>query len=280
MFDEKIVLISGGTGTFGQAFVTELLKTEVKRIRIYSRGEYLQAEMRRKFPDERLRFMIGDVRDKERLDRAMSHTDIVVHAAALKRIENCEYNPMEAHKTNVDGTENVVNCAIDRHVEKVLAISSDKAVHPINVYGVTKQHMEKIIIGGNISQEAMFSCIRSGNFTYSKGNVLQLWDKEMRETGELTVTNKVMSRYWITLEDIAKFAVKCLNIMEGNEIFIPKMTQVELAQIIEELYPDAKLNIIGNRPGEKLTELLFNEGEEPEDCGDYWVIKIKQAGGR
>jgi len=269
----KTLLITGGTGSLGQSFTKEALKCNPKSIRIFSRGEYAQSEMQRQFNDSRLRFLIGDVRDKDRLYRACNNVDIIVHTAALKRVEVCEYNPMEAHKTNVDGSENVVDAAIDNSVDKVLAISSDKAVHPINVYGVTKQHMEKIIIGGNIYGDTRFSCIRSGNFQVSKGNVIELWQDQLSQGREITVTDIEMSRYWISLEEVARFIVMCLTIMEGGEIFIPKMTRIELKDVINTLNPEARIKIIGKRPGEKLTELLFNEGEIPEEQEKYFVVK-------
>jgi len=270
---DSVILVTGGTGSLGTEFTKQVLKKNPKSIRIYSRGEYLQSEMQRIFNDNRLRFLIGDVRDKERLSRAMNGVDFVVHTAALKRVEVCEYNPMEAHKTNVDGSENVVNCAIDNKVKKVLAISSDKAVHPINVYGVTKQHMEKIILGGNIYGNTKFSCIRSGNFEVSRGNVFDLWRHQLENENEITITDIEMSRYWITLEGIAKFVIQSLEIMKGGEIFVPKMSRVELKDILATFNPDVKIKVIGKRPGEKLTELLFNEGEEPIEYEDYFMVK-------
>ncbi len=269
------ILVTGGTGSLGQAFIKEALKLNPKAIRVFSRGEYEQSEMERVFNDKRLRFLIGDVRDKERLYRAMNGVDMVVHTAALKRVEVCEYNPMEAHKTNVDGSENVINCAIDNKVDKVLAISSDKAVHPINVYGGTKQLMEKLVIGGNIYGDTKFSCIRPGNFQTSKGNVLELWRQELEKGEEITITDIEMSRYWIVLDRIASFVTQCLGMMKGGEIFIPKMSRVELKELLRLFKPDAKVKIIGKRPGEKLTELLFNEGEEPIEYEDYFVIRGK-----
>lgn len=276
MWKDKTLLVTGGTGSFGQAFIREALKTEVRSIRIFSRGEYLQAEMKREFNDDRLRFLIGDIRDKERLCRAMNYVDYVVHCAALKRVEVCEYNPIEAHKTNVDGSENLVNAAIDNHVEKVLAVSSDKAVHPINVYGTTKQMMERLIIGGNIYGDTKFSCIRSGNFVSSRGNVFETWQKEIEVTNSVTVTDENMVRYWIGLDILVRIALQWLEKMAGGEIFIPKMERVVLKNLIP---PDVTVNHTGARLGEKLTELLFNEGEIPEDCGDYWTVRVHQAGG-
>lgn len=275
----KVLLVSGGTGSFGQAFIKKALLLNPKAIRIFSRGEYAQAEMRDRFKDDRLRFLIGDIRDKERLNRAMNGVDYVVHSAALKRVEICEYNPSEAHKTNVDGSENVVDAAIDNKVDKVLALSSDKAVHPINVYGVTKQHMEKIILGGNIYGDTKFSCIRSGNFQISKGNVIELWRRQLEEGKELEVTDIDMTRYWISLDEITDFALKCLSIMEGGEIFIPKMEQQELKDIINTLQKGARIKIIGKRPGEKLNELLFNEGEIPIEYDDYYLVKPERGAG-
>lgn len=279
-FYQKVILITGGTGTLGKAVTRELLKYDPLKIRIFSRGEYLQSEMHRELHDPRLRFLIGDVRDKERLSRAMNGVDYVIHTAAMKRVESCEYNPMEAHRTNVDGAENIVNCALDNGVEKVLAISSDKAVNPINVYGATKKLAEKIILGGNIYSKGrpLYSIIRSGNFTESRGNVKELWKKQAK-TGTITVTDLTMTRYWIKLEDVARFTVETLQRMEGNEIFIPKMKEESVAEAIKRDYPECKTVVIGKRPGERLHEPLFSEDEEPIDMGDYWLIKVKQAGG-
>jgi len=275
----KTIMVTGGTGSLGQAFIKEALNFGPASIRVYSRGEYPQAEMRQRFDDPRLRFLIGDVRDKDRLYRAMQGVDIVVHTAALKRVEICEYNPTEAHKTNVDGSENVVDVAIDRGVDKVLAISSDKAVHPINVYGVTKQHMEKIVIGGNIYGDTKFSCTRSGNFNVSKGNVMEIWRQQLENSSEITVTDKEMTRYWIGLDDMVVFVLQCLCTMQGGEIFIPKMDERELQDIINLLGTNPKIRVIGRQPGEKLHELLFNEGEEPIEFSNYYLVKPPQAGG-
>ncbi len=270
---DKVILITGGTGSLGQQLVNDILPLNPKVIRIYSRGEWAQAEMSRQFNNTLLRFLIGDVRDKDRLSRAMNGVDIVIHTAALKRVEICEFNPIEAKKTNVDGSENVVEAAIDNKVEKVLAISSDKAVHPINVYGATKLQMEKLMIGGNLYGKTKFSCIRSGNFEVSKGNVLEIWRRQLEESNEIMVTAEDMTRYWISLEEVSQFIIKCSGIMEGGEIFIPKMRQTELKDIINIFCPNAKIKVIGQRQGEKLHELLFAEGEHPIEKEDYYLIK-------
>ena len=272
MLDERVVLLTGGTGSFGQAFVELALKHNPKAIRIFSRGEYLQLEMQQHFNNPILRFLIGDVRDMRRLHRAMDGVDIVVHAAALKQVPTCEYNPIEAIKTNVDGSINVIDAAINRRVDKVLAISSDKAVHPINLYGATKLVMEKLIIQANVYGDTKFSCLRCGNFWGSRGSVIPLWQKQA-EQGEIDITDGDMTRFWIELEDVAQFAIDCLGRMEGGEIFIPKMREEMLTKTAKGIAPDALIKVIGKRAGEKKHEALFAEGEGYEEFKDYFVIR-------
>jgi len=273
--ENKVVLISGGTGSFGQEFVKQALKLNPERIRVLARGEYEMVEMKQGYErNDRLRFLIGDVRDKERLSRAMSGVDYVIHAAALKHIDLCEYNPTEAVKTNALGTINVIEAAIDNGVEKVMAISSDKAVHPINIYGATKLVMEKVFIRANAYSKTKFSCCRFGNFYGSRGSVIPKM-LEQAEEGEITVTHKDMARYFITLQEAALFTIDCMKKMEGGEIFIPKMPETKMVDIINRIAPDAEWNVIGKRPGEKLHELLFSEYEKEyvQEFDDYFVIK-------
>jgi UDP-N-acetylglucosamine 4,6-dehydratase (inverting) len=262
--DGKIILLTGGTGSFGQKFTDTLLKEHnPKRIRIYSRGELLQYEMEKKLSDERLRFFIGDVRDKDRLSRAMNDVDIVVHAAALKQVPACEYNPLEAIKTNIDGTKNIIEAAIDNEVERVLGVSTDKAVHPVNLYGATKMVAEKLLIQGNYysgSRKNKFSCVRYGNVFGSRGSVVPLFI-EQRITGTITITDERMTRFWITLEQGVQFVVECIENMRGGEIFVPKIPSMKVTDLARAIAPEAKIKIIGIRPGEKLHEVLLTEDE-------------------
>jgi len=268
----KVILLTGGTGSFGQSFVEEALKHNSGTIRIFSRGEYLQLEMQRHFNNSKLRFLIGDVRDMRRLHRAMDGVDMVVHAAALKQGPTWEYNPIEAIRTNIDGTINIIDAAINGCVDKVLAISSDKAVHPINLYGATKLAMEKLIIQANVYGDTKFSCLRCGNFWGSRGSVIPLWEKQA-EQGTIDITDGDMTRFWIELNDVAQFTLDCLDRMEGGEIFIPKMRRQTLSWVAERVAPKATINFIGKRAGEKKHEALFAEGEGYEEFKDYFVIR-------
>jgi len=277
IFDDKVILITGGTGSLGQALVKELLNHNPHAIRVFSRNEYLQWEMQRNLNNKIIRYQIGDIRDRDRLSRAMTGVDYVVHAAALKHVPVCEYNPIEAVKTNVVGTINVIEAAIDNRVKKVLAISSDKAVHPINIYGATKLAMEKLITHANVYGNTQFSCIRFGNFKGSHGSVLQLWEKQAEE-GRVTVTEKEMTRFWISLEDAAEFTLSCFDKMQGGEIFIPRMPERAMGELLDNLPKGMAIEVTGKREGEKLHELLIAEGEETcltetEDC-----FIIKQGG--
>ena len=271
---EATILLTGGTGSLGQAIVEYLVKQNPEqKVRIYSRGEHLQAEMRQHFPN--LRYIIGDIREYDKIYRAMNQTDYVIHCAALKRVEVCEENPSEAISTNVNGTENVIGAALNRGIQKVLAISSDKAVHPINLYGTTKLVMEKLILQANGYVDSKFSVFRSGNFFASRGSVIPLWERQYQEKGEISITDGDMTRYWITLEGAAEFAVRCLRMMEGGEIFIPRMKLAEMREIAKTMFPDAKIKFIGKRSGERAHEMIIAEGEEEilQDKGDYYLIK-------
>lgn len=275
MVPEKTYLITGGTGSLGQALTVELLKHKPKAIRIFSRSEYLHWEMQQHFKDIKVRFFVGDVRDKDRLKRAMTCVDVVIHTAALKHVPICEFNPIEAVRTNIDGSVNVIDAAIDCHVPKVLAISSDKSVHPINLYGATKMVMEKLFVHANVYGDTMFSCVRFGNFEGSRGSVLPLWIRQ-KEEGEITITEKDMTRFWITLEEAAQFTITCLDKMEGGEIFIPRMPEKTLLELSQQIAPNARIKVIGNRGNEKLHELLFSEDElknlqESDNC---YIIKV------
>jgi UDP-N-acetylglucosamine 4,6-dehydratase (inverting) len=263
-FENKTILVTGGSGSFGRIFSEILLEEyKPKSIRIYSRGELLQVQMEQEFNDERLRFFIGDVRDEKRLDRAMSGADIVVHAAALKHVPACEYNPLEAVKTNIEGTANVINSAIDNEVEKVMLISTDKAVHPVNLYGATKMVAEKLTIQGNSytgGKNTRFSCVRYGNVIGSRGSVIPVF-KEQMKSGVLTITDERMSRFWITLDQGVRFVIRCIEQMEGGEIFVPKIPSMKLTDLADAIAPHIKKQHVGIRPGEKLHEVLLTEDE-------------------
>jgi len=270
----KVILLTGGTGSFGQAFVTEALKHNPKAIRIFSRSEYLHVEMMRRYSDERLRYFIGDIRDKERLDAIMRDVDYVIHAAALKHVLLGERNPQEFIKTNVLGSLNILESAIGRGVEKVIGISSDKAVNPISSYGMSKALMERLFCDANLfsAPKTLLSCIRSGNFWDSSGSVIPLW-REQSKKGVITLTDVEMSRYWIELPAIARFTINCLWDMKGGEIIIPKMDERRLIDIAHDMFPDCEVVVTGKSNIERVQEQLFAEHETPEDCGNYWTVK-------
>jgi UDP-N-acetylglucosamine 4,6-dehydratase len=264
VFDNKIILLTGGTGSFGHAMTKELLTNHSpKVIRVFSRGEFLQDEMKKKFNDSRLRFFIGDVRDKDRLHRAMKGVDIVIHAAALKQIPACEYCPEEAIKTNIDGSMNVIYSALENEVSRVIAISTDKATSPNTLYGATKLVMEKLIVQANAyvgTGITRFACVRYGNVIGSRGSVIPLF-LQQKESGELTITDKDMTRFWFTVEQGVQFVVKCLRDMKGGEIFIPKIPSMKIIDMADVIAPKAKKRFIGIRQAEKLHEILFNNEE-------------------
>lgn len=276
--ENKTFLVTGGCGSFGQKF-TEIILREYnpKSVRIYDNRELAEVEMERKFKDSRLRFFIGDVRDRNRLERAMNGVDIVVHAAALKHVPICEYNPIEAVKTNIDGTVNVIDAAIDRGVEKVMAISTDKAVQPVNLYGVTKTAAEKLIVQGNSytgGKNPIFSCARYGNVIGSSGSVIPLF-LEQKKNGEITITDERMTRFWVTLEQGIRFVIHSIELMKGGEIFIPKIPSMKIVDLADVIAPEAKKKIIGIRPGEKLHEILLTneESRHTKEFDNYLVIE-------
>lgn len=275
----KVLLLTGGTGSFGQEFAEIVLKEHQPRaLRIFSRGELLQQEMRQKFHDDpRLRFFVGDVRDRERVYRAMNGVDIVVHAAALKQVPTCEYNPLEAVKTNINGAANVIDAAIDNGVEKVMAISTDKAVHPINLYGATKLAAEKLFIQSNVysgGRKTRFSCVRYGNVMGSRGSVIPLFLTQ-KGKGTITITDERMTRFWITLEQGVKFVISCIDRMYGGEVFVPKLPSMKVVDMARAIAPDARRKIIGIRPGEKLHEIMLTEEEarHAREFEDFYVVE-------
>jgi len=233
--------------------------------------------MERKFNDERLRFFIGDIRDRYRLGRAMAGADIVVHTAALKHVPVCEYNPIEAVGINIDGAVNVVNAAIDQGIEKVIALGTDKAAYPVNLYGASKMVMEKIIIQGNVygaSKGVKFACTRYGNVVGSSGSVVPLF-KNQSTTGKITITDENMTRFWITLEQGVEFVIASIEKMDGGEIFVPKIPSMKIMDLANLIAPDAKKEIVGIRPGEKVHEDLITkeEARHAKEYSDYFVIE-------
>lgn len=276
--DDKVVLITGGTGSFGRRFVDTILRHHrARKIIVFSRDELKQSEMFREFGGKNVRYFIGDVRDHDRLRRAMHGVDIVVHAAALKQVPACEYNPFEAVKTNVIGGSNVIDAAIDAGVKKVLALSTDKAVNPVNLYGATKLCAEKLFVQGNAySGEGgtTFSCARYGNVVGSRGSVIPLF-VEQRETGTVTVTDERMTRFWITLQQGVEFVVKCLDVMEGGEVFVPKIPSMRIMDLVAAVAPGCRVTFTGIRPGEKVHEVLVSEDEAHHtiELDDLFLIK-------
>jgi UDP-N-acetylglucosamine 4,6-dehydratase/5-epimerase len=277
----KTVLVTGGTGTFGQAFVSRLLRNNhVKKVIVFSRDEFKQHQMQHRMPDPRkkLRFFIGDVRDRERLERAFSGVDIVVHAAALKQVPAIEYNPTEAIKTNINGSQNVIDAALNAQVKKVMLISSDKAVQPINLYGATKLAAEKLFVAANVyhgdKYVTAFSVVRYGNVVGSRGSFVELL-RTQRESGTITLTHEKMTRFWITIETVMDVVLESMSLMQGGEIFVPKMGNMPVYDVVKMLTPECKIKVTGIRPGEKLHEVLVTEYEAPRthDIGYAYVIK-------
>jgi len=263
-WENQSILLTGGTGSFGKHFCSIMIeKYRPRVIRIYSRDELKQHEMRQKFGEEDLRYFIGDVRDSDRLRRAMEGVDIVVHAAALKQVPACEYNPLEAIKTNIHGAQNVIDAAIDTGVKKVIALSTDKAVNPVNLYGATKLCAEKIIVQGNAysgPRGTIFSCVRYGNVIGSRGSVIPVF-KEQKKTGKITITDKRMTRFWLTLDQAVELVIDGFNHMQGGEIFVPKIPSMKIVDLAKAVAPECEIKIIGIRPGEKLHEVLITEEE-------------------
>ena len=275
----KVILVTGGTGSFGKKFIqTVLAKHNPAKVIVFSRDELKQHEMRMAgFNQPELRYFIGDIRDKERMRRAMQGVDIVVHAAALKQVPACEYNPMEAIKTNIMGTSNVIDAALDAGVKKVLALSTDKAVNPVNLYGATKLAAEKLVVQSNAyagGRETRFACVRYGNVVGSRGSVVPKFF-QLRHTGKLTVTDERMTRFWITLEQGVAFVIRCIEGMHGGEVFVPKIPSTTIVDLAKAISPEAEIEVIGIRPGEKLHEVLISEDEARStiEMDDMYVVQ-------
>jgi len=273
------VLVTGGTGSFGKKFAEVMLKDHrPKRLIVFSRDELKQHEMRHAgFDHANLRYFIGDVRDVDRLRRAMHGVDVVVHAAALKQVPACEYNPIEAVLTNVMGARNVIDAALDTGVKKVLTISTDKAVNPVNLYGATKLVAEKLFVQANAYRgtgPTCFACVRYGNVVGSRGSVVPLF-LDQRKDGKLTVTDPRMTRFWLTVEQGVEFVINCIEQMRGGEVFVPKVSSTNIMDLAEAVAPDCEVERIGIRPGEKLHEVLISSDESRHtvELEDMFVIQ-------
>jgi UDP-N-acetylglucosamine 4,6-dehydratase len=278
-WSEQVVLVTGGTGSFGRKFAELMLREyRPQKLIIFSRDELKQHDMRASgFDHPSVRYFIGDVRDEQRLERAFSGVTIVVHAAALKQVPACEYNPFEAIQTNIMGGRNVIDAAINRGVRRILALSTDKAVNPINLYGATKLCAEKMFVQANAyagTQDTRFSCARYGNVLGSRGSVIPVF-LEQRKRGKITITDSRMTRFWITLEQGVRFVVRCIEQMHGGEIFVPKIPSMKLVEMAEAVAPGCNVEAIGIRPGEKLHEVLLSEDEarNTREMDDMFVIQ-------
>ncbi|MEN3033689.1 MAG: UDP-N-acetylglucosamine 4,6-dehydratase (inverting) [Aquificaceae bacterium] len=284
--DGKSILVTGGTGSFGQAFVKYVLEHyKPSRLVVFSRDEFKQWQMQERFPEKNypsLRFFIGDIRDKDRLRLAFDGIDYVVHAAALKHVPTLEYNPFEAVKTNIIGTQNIIEVAIQMGVKKVVALSTDKAVNPVNLYGATKLTMEKLLIAGNAyagSKPTRFCVVRYGNVIASRGSVIQLFEKLVKEGAkELPITDERMTRFWISLKEGVMLVIFALENCKGGELFVPKLPSVKVTDIAKAICPQCGFKIIGIRPGEKLHEVLISKEESrntyifEKDGKQYFII--------
>jgi UDP-N-acetylglucosamine 4,6-dehydratase/5-epimerase len=276
---QQSILVTGGTGSFGKKFVEIMLRDyHPQRLVVFSRDELKQHEMRTAgFDHPSLRYFIGDVRDVDRLKRALAGVTVVVHAAALKQVPACEYNPFEAIQTNIMGGRNVIDAALDQGVRRILALSTDKAVNPINLYGATKLCAEKVFVQANAYagvRDTRFSCARYGNVVGSRGSVIPVF-LEQRRRGKITITDPRMTRFWLTLEQGVKFVVRCLEQMHGGEIFVPKIPSMRLLDLAETVAPGCQVEYIGIRPGEKLHEVLVSEDESRQtlETEDMYVIQ-------
>jgi len=279
VFNNKNILITGGTGSFGKKYTQILLKNyKPNKIIIYSRDELKQYEMASEFSHSSMRYFIGDVRDESRLNTAMNGVDFVIHAAAMKHVPIAEYNPMECIKTNIHGAQNVINASLKNRVEKVIALSTDKACNPVNLYGATKLASDKLFIAANNitgTSPTRFSVVRYGNVVGSRGSVVPLF-KKLIENGakELPITDERMTRFWITLEDGVKFVLKNFERMHGGELFIPKIPSMKITDLAATLAPNLPIKLIGIRPGEKLHEIMISADDALHslEFDDHYVI--------
>ena len=280
--DNKNILITGGPGSLGRALTEYILENyKPERIRILSRSEYNQYLMKTEIDSDVVSYILGDIRDAERVDMACRDVDIIINCAAMKRIESCQRDPLECKKTNVDGVENLIQSAFKNKVSKVFQISTDKAVYATTLYGKSKAMAEDLVMDANWYSTAkypMFSCGRFGNFIGSTGSVIEIF-KRQAKSGVLTVTHKDMVRYFIDPETVAGFVCGCINKMEGGEIFIPKMPSQKVLELAEFICPECEIKFTGTREMEKIEEVLFSEEEKPimEDKGEYYVIRPNQV---
>jgi UDP-N-acetylglucosamine 4,6-dehydratase len=280
MFNGKSILITGGTGSFGHRYVSTLLEQyDLKRLVIYSRDELKQYDMAMKFQGHGnvMRFFIGDVRDASRLKEAARGIDIIIHAAAIKHVPIAEYNPMECIKTNIYGAENVIQAALDNNVEHVMALSTDKAANPINLYGATKLASDKLFVAANNMSggRTKFAVVRYGNVVGSRGSVVPFFKKLIKEGADsLPITHKDMTRFWITLQQGVDFVLKCMERMDGGEIFVPKIPSVRIVDLAKAMAPDLPIKTIGIRPGEKLHEIMCpaDDSHLTVEFDDYFII--------
>ena len=292
----KSILVTGATGSFGKRFIKTLLDGhDVKRLVIFSRDELKQFEMQQHLNSPKLRYFLGDVRDKERLNRALDGVEIVIHAAAMKQVPASEYNPMEAIKTNIIGADNIVNACIDQGVERVIALSTDKAANPLNLYGATKLCSDKLFVAGNgLSgrHRTRFSVVRYGNVIGSRGSVIPFFMKKKSE-GVLPITDERMTRFWITLDQGVQFVIDSLTQMEGGEVFVPKIPSMGIMDVAKVVAPECETKVIGIRPGEKLHEVMITEDDSIntaefenhfviQPATDWWDQEayIKRTGGK
>jgi UDP-N-acetylglucosamine 4,6-dehydratase len=278
-WSQESILVTGGTGSFGKKFVEIMLRDyHPHRLVVFSRDELKQHEMRTSgFDHPNLRYFIGDVRDVDRLKRALQGVNVVVHAAALTQVPACEYNPFEAIQTNIMGARNVIDAAIDQGMHRILALSTDKAVNPINLYGATKLCAEKVFVQANAyagANNTRFSCARYGNVVGSRGSVIPIF-LEQRRRGKITITDPRMTRFWLTLEQGVKFVILCLEQMHGGEILVPKIPSMRLLDLAETIAPGCQVETIGIRPGEKLHEVLVSEDESRQtlETEDMYIIQ-------
>jgi len=279
MFNDKSILITGGTGSFGKGFIKTILQNYTpRRLIVYSRDELKQFEMAQEFNAKEMRYFIGDVRDAERLKQAMRDVDFVIHAAALKQVPAAEYNPMECIKTNIHGAENVISAALENEVEKVVALSTDKAANPINLYGATKLASDKLFVAANNMtgfRRTRFSVVRYGNVAGSRGSVVPYFKKLITNgASELPVTDPRMTRFWITLQQGLTFVIKTFQRMQGGEIFIPKIPSMRITDLAQSLSTDTPIKIVGIRPGEKLHEVMCpaDDSHLTLDFHDHYMI--------
>ena len=284
MLNNKSILITGGTGSFGKKFSEIILKNypEIKKLIIFSRDEFKQFEMANlpQFKNQnKLRFFIGDVRDKDRLHRAFEGVDIVIHAAALKQVPACEYNPFEAIKTNIIGAQNVIDCAIDRDVKKVVALSTDKACSPINLYGATKLCSDKLFIASNVycgEHETKISVVRYGNVAGSRGSVIPFFKKLIADgVKEIPITDLRMTRFWLKLEEAVEMVIEAIDTMNGGELFVRKIPSMKITDLALAMAPNLKLKEIGIRPGEKIHETMISSEDSRStiELEKYYIIK-------